>query len=120
MQGHTVCPGQEFEGNSAKFGNLHLDSRVFGLERRRDSFDSVADVADVSERILSWIQRRLGNLESQALGAAATGIIGEDLLGLNERIAVQAGFGASVREEKFGGQRSSTVFGGRAGFQISW
>ena len=57
---------------------------------------------------------------SHGLGFSAIGVIGNNLLGAGERIAVQGGFGLSVREESFGGRRADSVYGGRAGFQLSW
>jgi hypothetical protein len=58
--------------------------------------------------------------QSHGLGLSALGVVAEDVLGTGTRIAVQAGFGASVKQESYGGRSANSVYGGRAGFQASW
>jgi hypothetical protein len=57
---------------------------------------------------------------SHGLGFSGIGVISQDLLGLDERISFQGGFGFSVKHESFGKRRANSVVGGRAGIQISW
>ena len=58
--------------------------------------------------------------QSQALAFSAMGVVGRDIFGAGERISLNAGFGLSVSEESFGGQDTTTSWGGRAGIQVSW
>jgi hypothetical protein len=57
---------------------------------------------------------------SHALAFSAMGVVARDLMGAGERISLTGGFGLSVKETSFGGNRADTVFGGRAGVQLSW
>ncbi len=58
--------------------------------------------------------------ENVALGFSAIGVLGRNLLGQGERLAVSGSVGASVEEKSFGQQGSNSSVGGRAGAQITW
>ena len=58
--------------------------------------------------------------ENVALGFSAMGVLGRNLLGQGERLAVSGAVGVSVEEKSFGQQGSTNSVGGRAGAQITW
>jgi len=53
---------------------------------------------------------RYAVLNYNAVGAAAVGIIGQNVFGAGEKIGLTGGFGASGNQ----------VFSGRAGVQLTW
>ncbi len=57
---------------------------------------------------------------SSALGITAMGVLGRNFMGSGERWALSGGVGVSLSEEKYGGRKSDTVVGGRAGLQVTW
>jgi len=58
--------------------------------------------------------------DNVALGFSAMGVLGRNLLGQGERLAVSGAVGVSVEEKDFGRQGSTNSVGGRAGAQITW
>jgi hypothetical protein len=58
--------------------------------------------------------------ENVALGFSAMGVLGRNMFGQGERLAVSGAVGASVEEKSFGRQGSNSSVGGRAGAQITW
>jgi len=57
--------------------------------------------------------------DSTALGFTALGQVGENMLGMGERIAVGGGVSFSVDEPSFGGRTEDAV-GGRVGVEMGW
>ena len=58
--------------------------------------------------------------ENVALGFSAMGVLGRNMLGQGERLAVSGAVGFSVEEKDFGRQGHNNSVGGRAGAQITW
>ena len=58
--------------------------------------------------------------QSQALAFSAIGVVARDVFLAGDRIALNGGFGVSVKAGSFGGHRTGTAAGGRAGVQFAW
>jgi len=58
--------------------------------------------------------------ENVALGFSAVGVVGRNLFGTGERLAVSGAVGVSLEEQSFGRRGSETTVGGRAGAQLTW
>ena len=58
--------------------------------------------------------------ENVALGFSAMGVLGRNMFGSGERLAVSGAVGVSVEEKSFGQQGSNSSVGGRAGAQVTW
>jgi len=58
--------------------------------------------------------------QSQALAFSAIGVVARDVFLAGDRIALNGGFGLSVKAGSFGGHRTGTAAGGRAGVQFAW
>jgi hypothetical protein len=58
--------------------------------------------------------------QNVALGFSAMGVLGRNMFGSGERLAVSGAVGVSVEEESFGRQGNSSSIGGRAGGQLTW
>ena len=57
--------------------------------------------------------------ENVALGFSAIGVLGGNMFGSGERLAVSGAVGVSVEEKSFGQQGSNSSVGGRAGGQLT-
>jgi hypothetical protein len=58
--------------------------------------------------------------QNVAMGFSAIGVVGRNLFGSGERLAVSGAVGVSLAEESYGGHGSETTVGGRAGVQLTW
>ena len=58
--------------------------------------------------------------DNVALGFTAMGVLGNNFLGAGERWALSGGVGFTVKEDSYGGRKSQSSVGGRAGLQVSW
>jgi len=58
--------------------------------------------------------------ENVALGFSAMGVVGRNVLGKGERLAISGAVGFTVEERNFGGQNDKQSVGGRAGMQMTW
>jgi len=58
--------------------------------------------------------------DNVALGFTAMGVLGHNFLGTGERWALSGGVGFTVQEESYGGRKSQSSVGGRAGLQVTW
>jgi hypothetical protein len=58
--------------------------------------------------------------ENVALGFSAMGVLGKNMFGSGERLAVSGAIGFSLDENTFGRQGSNSSAGGRAGAQLTW
>ncbi len=57
---------------------------------------------------------------SQALGFSGQAVIGRNLFGHSNRVAVTGGIGFSVNEATYGGHTAPTQVGGHVGAQVTW
>ena len=57
---------------------------------------------------------------SEAIAAAAMGVVNRDVFGGGERLAITGSIGISLREQSFGGRKPDNVSGGRVGLQLTW
>ena len=58
--------------------------------------------------------------DNVALGFAAMGVLGRNVMGNGERLAVSGSLGVSVDEKSYGRRGSESTVGGRAGAQLTW
>jgi trimeric autotransporter adhesin len=58
--------------------------------------------------------------QNAALGFSTMGVVGRNIFGSGERLAISGAVGVSVAEQSFGGHGSETTVGGRAGAQLTW
>jgi hypothetical protein len=72
-----------------------------------------SEVFGLSGNVAYWEQ-------NVALGFSAMGVLGRNMFGQGERLAISGAVGASVEEKSVGRQGSNNSVGGRAGAQITW
>ena len=58
--------------------------------------------------------------QSQAIGFSAEGVLGRNLFGFRDRLAVTGGIGFSVNQPTFGGRTADSQVGGHVGTQLTW